>query len=62
MKLTSLTLASLIYVMGFLFLTTSNPKLFESQEPITQERCFIMFFVAGISAVFIYHIVLSIYD
>lgn len=62
MKLTILTLSSLIYVMGFLFLMASNPNLFETREQISQEKCFVMFFASGISAVFIYHIVLSLYE
>jgi len=57
-----LTISSLIFVLGFLFLMSSNPKLFEHNlsENTTQDQCFVMFFVTGISAVVVYHVVLSL--
>ena len=62
MRLSPLTFSSLIYIFGFLFLMASNPRLFETSENIPPEKCFMMFFVAGVSAVFIFHIVSSLYD
>lgn len=60
MKPSVLTISSLIYVLGFLFLISSNPSLFEIQNNASPDKCFILFFSAGISAVVLYHIVLSL--
>ena len=54
-----LTISSLIFILGFLFVTSSNPKLLE--ENYEQDKCFMMFFVTGISAVIVYHVTVSIY-
>lgn len=62
MRLSQLALSSLIYIFGFLFLMASNPKLFEISDNISSEKCFMMFFIAGVSAVFIFHMVSSLYD
>ena len=61
-KLSVLTISSLIYVLGFLFLIASNPSLFEIQNNSSPDKCFMMFLIVGISAVSIYHIVLSLYS
>ena len=61
-KLSVLTISSLIYVLGFLFLMSSNPSLFEIQNNTSPDKCFMIFLTAGISAVVIYHIVLSLYS
>ena len=53
-----LTISSLIFVLGFLFLMSSNPKIFEQEA--TQDQCFVMFFTTGIGAIIIYHVVLSL--
>jgi len=53
-----LTISSLIFVLGFLFIMSSNPRIFEQET--TQDQCFVMFFMSGISAAIVYHIVLSI--
>ena len=61
MKPSILTISSLVYVVGFVFLMSSNPKLFESKD-INRDKCFMMFFIAGISAAIIYHIILTIHN
>ena len=60
-KLSVLTISSLIYILGFLFVMSSNPSLFEIQNS-TPDKCFIMFFSTGIGAIVIYNIVLSLYS
>ena len=61
-KLSVLTTSSLIFVLGFLFLMASNPRLFETSKfSENQDQCFIMFFMTGISAIIVYHVVLSIH-
>ena len=59
-KISVFTLSSLIYIFGFIYLNASNPSLFEKET--TQEQCFFMFFLSGVSATIIYHIVLSLYS
>ena len=55
-----LTISSLIFILGFLFLISSNPKLFD-QKYENQDQCFMMFFMTGVSATIVYHLVSSIY-
>lgn len=62
MKPSVLTTSSLIFILGFLFLMSSNPKIFETQNSSRQDQCFMMFFMTGLSAVIVYHIVLSLYS
>jgi hypothetical protein len=54
MKPSVLAISSLIYILGFLFLYSSNPDIFDKQDNI-------MFFVAGVSALIVYHIVFTLY-
>jgi hypothetical protein len=61
-KLSVLTISSLIYILGFLFLMLYNPSLFEMKNNSNPDKCFMIFLTAGISAVVIYHIVLSLYS
>lgn len=53
-----LTISSLIFILGFLFIMSSNPKIFDQKA--TQDQCFVMFFITGISAVIIYHVILTL--
>jgi hypothetical protein len=62
MRPSVLTTSSLIFILGFLFLMSSNPKLFEPQDSPSQDQCFMMFFMTGLSAVIVYHVVLSLYE
>ena len=52
------TIASLIYIFAFLYLVSSNPELFDDKN---QEKCFMMFFASGVSAILIYNFVLNFY-
>lgn len=58
MKLSVLTVSFLIYVLGFLFIMLNNPKLFNDTGT---DKCFIMFFLTGISSVIVYHLVSLLY-
>ena len=55
-----LTISSLVFILGFLFLMSSNPRLFDQQYE-QQDQCFMMFFMTGISAIIVYHLVSSTY-
>lgn len=57
-KLSNLTISSIIFIFGFLFLLASNPKLFDQQYE-NQDQCFMIFFITGISSTLIYHLVTS---
>jgi hypothetical protein len=58
MKPSVLTVSFLIYVLGFLFIMLNNPNLFNDTGT---DKCFMMFFLTGISAVIVYHLVFSLY-
>ena len=63
MKLSVLTVSFLIYVLGFLFIMLNDPNLFKTTEynDFGTDKCFMMFFLTGISAVIVYHLVSSLY-
>mgnify|MGYP006427521289 CR=1 FL=1 len=52
------TISALIYIFGFLYLLSSNPELFDENN---QEKCFMMFFTSGVSAILVYHFVVTFY-
>ena len=57
MKPSVLTVSSLIFALAFFFILSSNPNLFDNMD---NDRCTINFFISGVIAVLIYHVVLSI--
>lgn len=57
MRISSLTLSSVILTLGFLFVISSNPKLIDRE--FTPEECFISFFIMGISSILIYNLARS---
>jgi len=58
-NLSVLILSFIIYILGFLSLKTSNPALFEQENP---NKCFMQFFTTGIFAVGIYWMVCQLCD
>ena len=63
MKPSILTISLIIYFFGFLFIILNNPNLFKTSydNDFGSDKCFMMFFLAGISAIIVYHSVSLLY-
>lgn len=58
MKLSKLTISCLIFILLFLFVSSSYPNLLQESN---QEKCFISFFTVGLVVIVIYNVVDSVY-
>lgn len=50
-------ISSMIFIIGYLFIISSNKDILHNKS---QDDCFILFFITGMSAVMIYNITKSI--
>jgi len=58
MKPSILTLSFIVYILGFLILMIYNPFVFTIGNGKNEnDKCFLMFFLSGCSAIFVYNIV-----
>jgi divalent metal cation (Fe/Co/Zn/Cd) transporter len=58
MKLSKLAVSFLLFIVFYLLLLKTYPRLFEESD---QEKCCMLFFIIGLCAIIAYNIVDSLY-